>query len=67
MPGVDTQYFTNTKAERPTMMQIVEMHSFHFPFTRYSDRARRRVIMVPDDFGNLVPVSNSQTAHSLLS
>lgn len=49
------------------MLKIVEMHSFHFPFTRYSDRARRPVVMVPDDFGNLVQVANEQTRHSLLS
>lgn len=49
------------------MLKIVEMHSFHFPFTRYSDRAKRPVVMVPDDFGNLVRVASGQTLHSLLS
>ena len=47
------------------MLRIIELHEFHFPFVRYSDRSRSTVVMVPNDFGVLVPVVNGATLHSL--
>jgi hypothetical protein len=64
--GLTLQTFNNTHRER-TMLRIIETHGFHFPFTRYSDRANRAVIMVPDEFGNLVAVPAGATLHSLCS
>ena len=51
------------------MLKIIEQHPFHFPFVRYSDRSLRRstVVMVPNDFGDLVPVASGATLHSLCS
>ncbi len=49
------------------MLRIIETHGFHFPFTRYSDRANSAVIMVPDEFGTLVAVPAGATLHSLCS
>lgn len=49
------------------MLRIIETHFLHLPFVRYSNRADRVVLMVTDEFGTLVPVSNGAVMHSLLS